>query len=380
MTLNDRVSALLRGAEKASQTDPVCATQVALARDGKLLAFETFGQAHFCGDPATRRAASSTTLFSIYSVTKAVVTGASLLGLQDRLFRLDDRVAEHIPEFGSNGKESVLVEHLLTHSAGFPRARMPNPDWENRDLRLQHFSRWHAEWEPGTRCVYHGLSTMWVLAELISHCSGVDYRDFIRDRILGPLELHKLFIGLPESEESHVADVIAVNMPGRTSSARQSTIDAPVVNDALLAEGNDPAWRRSGSPGGGGIASAADVAIYYQALLADARGSGAGIWSPATLEDAWKVRNPEFLDPMTGQAAMRGLGFVIAGDENRIWRGFAEACSARSFGHMGAGGQVSWADPESGLSFVFLTNGAQQDPRRQGVNGFRLSTLAAGCV
>ena len=47
---------------------------------------------------------------------------------------------------------------------------------------------------------------------------------------------------------------------------------------------------------------------------------------------------------------------------------------------MGAGGQVSWADPESGLSFVFLTNGAQQDPRRQGVNGFRLSTLAAACI
>ena len=34
------------------------------------------------------------------------------------------------------------------------------------------------------------------------------------------------------------------------------------------------------------------------------------------------------------------------------------------------------ADPESGLSFVFLTNGAHKDALRQGANGFKLSTLA----
>jgi CubicO group peptidase (beta-lactamase class C family) len=47
---------------------------------------------------------------------------------------------------------------------------------------------------------------------------------------------------------------------------------------------------------------------------------------------------------------------------------------------MGAGGQVAWADPETGLSFAFLTNGAQRNAARQGANGFRLSTLAAACA
>ena len=83
---------------------------------------------------------------------------------------------------------------------------------------------------------------------------------------------------------------------------------------------------------------------------------------------------------MTKRPALRGLGVVVAGEEDRMWRGFADACSPRAFGHMGAGGQISWADPETGLSFAFLTNGAQRDPRRQGAQGFRLSTLAAACA
>lgn len=371
---------MLAAARKSCATEPACATQVALARNGELLAYETYGRAHFGGEAPGERDADSQSMFVIYSVTKAIMSGASLLGLQDGQFALEDRVADHIPEFATLGKESVTVEQLLTHTAGFPRARMPNPDWEDRDKRLAHFAKWRTEWEPGSRFTYHGLATMWVLAELLTRSSGTDYRDFIRERILQPLGLHNLFIGLPECELGRVADVISVGAPTQLSQRGTGSVDAPVVDESLAREGNDPAWRRAGSPGGGGIATAADVAMYYQALLADARGSGAGIWQAQTLLDAWQIRNPGYLDPMTRQPALRGLGFVMAGAQGSIWRGFAEGCSAGAFGHMGAGGQVSWADPASGLAFVFLTNGAQQDPRRQGANGVRLSTLAARCA
>ncbi|MCZ6829453.1 MAG: serine hydrolase [Gammaproteobacteria bacterium] len=376
----ESITALLATAKKSSATVPACATQVALAREGELLAFETFGRAHFGGESPGEREADAETLFVMYSVTKAIVSGATLLALQDGLFGLADRVAEYVPEFATLGKEAVTVEQLLTHTAGFPAARMPNPDWEDRERRLAHFAKWRAEWEPGSRFIYHGVATMWVLAELLTRCSGSDYRDFIRDRILAPLQLRNVFIGLPDSERERVADVISVGAPAKDVQRGKAPIDAPVIGEVLAREGNDPAWRHAGSPGSGGIATAADVALYYQALLADAEGRGTGLWQAQTVQDAWRIRNPELLDPMTQQPALRGLGFVMAGESGRIWRGFAEGCSARTFGHMGAGGQVSWADPESGLSFVFLTNGAQQDPRRQGANGVRLSTLAARCA
>ena len=42
--------------------------------------------------------------------------------LDRQLLSLASPVATHIPEFGCHGKEAVLVEHLLTHTSGFPFA------------------------------------------------------------------------------------------------------------------------------------------------------------------------------------------------------------------------------------------------------------------
>jgi CubicO group peptidase (beta-lactamase class C family) len=50
--------------------------------------------------------------------------------------------------------------------------------------------------------------------------------------------------------------------------------------------------------------------------------------------------------------------------------------SPRAFGHNGAGGQVAWADPDSGLSFVFLTSGLDRHPLAHGRRGASLSNRA----
>ena len=380
MPMTEAVEALLARAEKSAEIDPLCATQVALARRGELQAFASFGRAHFGGETGSEREALGDTLFSIYSVTKAIVSAASWILLQEERLALSDRVADHIPEFHGRGKDAVTVEQLLTHTAGFPSAGMPTQDWPEAQRRLRHFSEWELEWEPGSRFVYHGNSGMLVLAELITRAGGADYRDFIRTRIFEPLRLTNFHIGLPAQENGRVADVISVGEAMTSDEKVASPVDAPVIDEELVGYANDPANRAVGGPGGGGIATAADVAMFYQGLLADAESRGAGIWLPETLRDAWTVRNTGLVDGMTGQPALRGLGVVIAGLEGKMWRGFSEDCSTRAFGHMGAGGQVSWADPETGLSFVFLTNGAQKNPARQGVNGFRLSTLAAACA
>ncbi len=164
-----------------------------------------------------------------------------------------------------------------------------------------------------------------------------------------------------------------------------SPVDAPVIGEAMLEYANRALARRVGGPGGGGIATAADLALFYQGLLTDADPEpavasgvpGPGIFESAILRTAFAPRHTQLVDPMTGQLALRGLGVVVAGESGRLWRGFAENCGARSIGHMGAGGQVAWADPESGISFVYCTNGAQKNPTRQGAKGFQMSTLAA---
>jgi CubicO group peptidase (beta-lactamase class C family) len=123
------------------------------------------------------------------------------------------------------------------------------------------------------------------------------------------------------------------------------------------------------------VARASDLALYYQALLHNP----GGMWNAEVLADGTgHVRNT-FPDPLIGGVpANRTRGLAVAGDDGKsAFRGFGRAVSPRAFGHNGAGGQVAWADPDTGLSFCYLTNGLDADLLRQGRRGSSLSSKAA---
>jgi CubicO group peptidase (beta-lactamase class C family) len=76
----------------------------------------------------------------------------------------------------------------------------------------------------------------------------------------------------------------------------------------------------------------------------------------------------------------RGLSIVIAGDDgNAFMRGFGRVASPRAFGHGGAGGQIAWGDPATGISVGYCTNGFT-DWRTLGRRITAISSLAAGCA
>jgi len=79
--------------------------------------------------------------------------------------------------------------------------------------------------------------------------------------------------------------------------------------------------------------------------------------------------------------ANRGLGVVIAGDDGKApFRGFGHTQGPRTFGHNGAAGQICWADPDSGLSFSYLTNGNDVHMLRQARRTIGISSRAAVCA
>ena len=76
----------------------------------------------------------------------------------------------------------------------------------------------------------------------------------------------------------------------------------------------------------------------------------------------------------------RALTVVLAGDDGLTEeRGFGTGASPSAFGHAGAGGQIAWGDPETGLSVGFLTNGFQQDDHVRERTA-TIGTMAAACV
>ena len=332
------------------------AAQWALAVDGEVIAGETVGTVP-AGD-ATR--------FVIYSATKAVVASAVWQLLAEGALSLDDRVADLIPEFKTNGKDVVTVEQVLLHTSGFPRAPLSLERAATRDARLEAFARWRLNWEPGTRYEYHPTSAHWVLAELLERIDGDDFRAVVRRRVLEPLGLESLHLGVPVGQQGDVAPPTTVGQPP-TADEWQEVLGVPgfdlgeVTDEALVMLGS-PQGLALGVPGGGGVSTATDLARFYQALLRD----DAGLWDPAVLADATgHVRNT-FPDPQTGVPANRALSIVVAGDDGQAgMRGMGHTVSPRAFGHNGAGGQIAWGDPATGVSFCWFTNGLDRHLIRQ---------------
>ncbi len=366
----EAVRALCERARREIDAGLLPSCQLAIAIDGEIVEARTFGDAP-AGD-ATR--------YVIFSATKAVVAAAFWQLLAEGKLALADPVAAHLPEFASNGKGGVTVEQVLLHTAGFPRAPLGPPAWSTRAGRLAAFARWRLNWEPGTRFEYHATSAHWVLAELLERSDGVDFRESVRRRVQGPLGLGRLRLGVPVAEQGDVAKVALVGEPP-TPAEWEAALGVPgfdrgeVTDEALAAFGR-PEMLEVGVPGAGAVSDASDVALFYQALLHDP----AKLWGAEMLADATgRVRNT-FPDLEAGGLPVnRALGVVIA-DGSPARRGFGHRVGPRAFGHNGAGGQIAFADPDSSLSFAYLTNGLDRHLLRQWRRSSGIASRAAVCA
>jgi CubicO group peptidase (beta-lactamase class C family) len=250
-------------------------------------------------------------------------------------------------------------------TSGFPHAPFLALEWDDRDARLDRFSRWRCNWEPGTAFEYHPTSAHWVLAELIERATGRDFREYLRAEVLEPLGLTRLQLGVPREEQGDINGLVNTGEPASRDEL-MATLGVPelpiteVTPEALLSF-NRPEVRAVGVPGGGGVSNAADLALFYQSLLHNP----AGVWKPDVLSDVTTVVRNTFPDYL-GTPSNRSLGLVLAGDDGRAnFRGMGKTVAPAAFGHNGAGGQIAWADPRTGLSFAYLTNGMDQNPIRQ---------------
>lgn len=365
-----KVQLLLERARQDVDEGLLPGVQLALARHGKVAVLESYGNA------------GHDSLICIFSATKAIVSAATWLLIQDGKLSEDERVADIIPEFASHGKEVVTVQHLLTHTAGFPHAPFGPLQWQSKTQTLARFAQWRLNWAPGSRFEYHPSASLWVIAEIMERRSGMAYAEFIRTRMLDPLGLHDLFVGLPERENRRALPVEHCGSPMTPQDGKAAGIvsfpETEVTEDALLAF-NRPDVRALGMPGAGGFTTAHDLALFYQALLHGGLG-GRTLWTGETVRDACEIRTGSLADPMFDIAANRGLGVIVSGDESRTLRGFGAANSPLAFGHNGAGCQLAWADPATGLSFAYLTPGHDRNIAHQWQRSKALGNLAAECA
>lgn len=372
--VEDKVEQLRKRAQREIDEGLLPSCQIALAIDGQVVLHETFGSAN------------NENRYTIFSATKPIVAATAWQLIADGTLDVSRRVVDYVPEFGEGAdtrKREVTVEQVMLHTSGFPNAPMGPPVWFTRSGRLQRFADWRLNWDPGTRYEYHPTSAHWVLAEVIERISGQDYRTTLRELVLDPLGLHRLQVGIPEDQQ-RPGDIVDMQECGAVATPDEieavygiRALPANEVTPEALMRFNRADVRALGVPGAGGVSDAASLALFYQTLLHDPL----GLWSPAVLEDAkTNVRNM-LVEPLVNQPAWRTLGLRLAGhDGHGNLRGFGRTNSGDAFGHNGSAGQVAWADPATGLSFVYLTNGIDKHVIRQGRRVVAVSSIAAECA
>ena len=282
--------------------------QFALARHGKLAAFRSYGHART--EPAPIPTGPDT-LFLLFSNTKVLVSSAVWLLVEDGIISLSDPVAEYMPAFAANGKESVTVQQVMTHQGGFPSSNITRAAWADHALMREQVCAFELEWPAGSRLHYHPRSAHYVLAMLIEAVTGRDYRDVIRERMIEPVE-----------------------------------------------EKNTAGFREAGLPFGGSFGTARAQVAFYQMLIQSGRLNGTRILSPRMVAYLTTDFTGDRIDGNHDREMHRALGPHKRGTGGHACI-FGSLASPLTVGHGGIGTNVCWGDPSSGVSFAYLSNEIQ---------------------
>lgn len=323
---NAKIAALVDRVRLEVTEGRLPSAQVAIGYDGKLLAFETFGQAK----PTTR--------FRLQSASRPFVAAALWKVVDEYDVDIAAPVSTWIPGFCPG----ITLRDVVTHRAGLAYAPLGAKRMATRESRLEAISRWQPDPETRGHLQFSLTSSGWVIWEVIEVLTGQPLPEYLARHTVGPLGLTAQ-LAVPVEEQGDVAPMVLLGEAG-------GEVDpwGPwyLASDEVLARGE---------PSHSVVATAADVALHYQGML------HSEVWSREAVAEGIRVHANE---PVHGPAEHGGTDYPVSIGlfvtvRGESWQhGWMPATgSPETFGHGGAPCQQSFCDPVTGLSFAFLTNG-----------------------
>jgi CubicO group peptidase (beta-lactamase class C family) len=290
------------------------------------------------------------TIFRIYSMTKPIVSVATMSMVEDGLIRLDDPVAKYIPEFAelrvidedsgeiSASRNTMTVQHLLTHESGLiqeifsPDSRLGKlysqnvSSAGNTALQLaQSLGELPVYFEPGSKWHY-GHSTD-VLGAVIEVAAGKPLDELLRERIFDPLGMDDTSFFVPASKAYRIAEPIHGAMADNT-----------VVRPMLSA--------------GGGLNSTTENYVRFAQMLLNG-----GVYHGARIieEDTLELMTRKYIGEEVsreyffyGDRGDWGLGFHLQTTDG------SNADGPHNFGWRGIGGTIFVVDPDNDFFMIYM--------------------------
>jgi D-alanyl-D-alanine carboxypeptidase len=167
----------------------VPSASVAVVKDGRLAYAQAYGSARL--EP--RVSARPEMRYAIGSVSKQFTAVAILLLQQDGKLSLDQPVSRFIPALTRGGE--VTIRQLLSHTSGYqdfwPQDYVPPMMFKTISPQgiLDRWAKKPLDFEPGTRWQYSNTNYT-IAALVVEKVSGMPFFEFVRKRILQPLNLN----------------------------------------------------------------------------------------------------------------------------------------------------------------------------------------------
>ncbi|MHA1648094.1 MAG: serine hydrolase domain-containing protein [Promethearchaeota archaeon] len=236
---------------------------IAICSSEKILYKRGFGSR----DLLKNRPMTTDTLTGIGSITKSFTAIAIMQLVEQGKISLDDPANKYLNfNFGKNS-DTITIRHLLSHSSGIPAldgsiipAFYLTGDFSriiplsSKEDFIWHLSHSESEriFSPGEKFFYNN-DLFTCLGFIIENVSGMEYRDYMREKILKPLEMNRTTYTKSEFDNDPLKDGMTGYMT-KVSVEEKPITTAPFPFSELL-----------DAPGG--ILSSAEEMTHYLMML-----------------------------------------------------------------------------------------------------------------
>lgn len=319
------------------------------------------------GFAAPERAWSEDTLTLVFSCTKGLVAACMLKLIEAGELDLNAPVTRYWPEFGQNGKERVLIRHVVSHSAGLPGIFEPlaSADIADYEKMERLLAAQPLAQDPNAFHAYHALTIGWLAGAILRRIDGRTLGKFFAEEFAKPLGL-ETWIGLPESQEPRVGRLEIGPGFGPWDAGQSDWQKSDKVlksvwgNPPLFPVEGELAWNgrlyhAAEIGGGGAITTARSIARFYGCMAMGGEIEGVRVLKPDTIA-LGRAELSRFVDPYIIERMAFGVMWAIQTPQGRF------GPPADAFGHSGAGGSIHGAWPSQQVGFSYTMNQMRVDP------------------
>jgi CubicO group peptidase (beta-lactamase class C family) len=293
------------------------------------------------------------TIVNVYSTTKTMAALCVLMLADRGVLDLNAPVARYWPEFAQNGKDGVLVRHVMSHSAGLSGFDPPLAsvgDLYDREAIVRGLAAQKPWWIPGDGSGYHAITQGFLQGEIVRRVTGKTLGVFFRDEVAQPLgaDFH---IGLAPEHDARVAELVPPPVgldatPGDPASVAVRTMKSCPLTGF---EPRESGWRRAEIPAAGGVGNARSVARVHSVLACGGAVDGVRLLSEAGVRRALEEQ-ANGVDRVLNVPLRFGMGFglphpsvPLSPNENVMFWG-------------GWGGSLAIIDLDARVSIAYVMN------------------------